>query len=299
MGGLIIIFATVLPTLLFAKLDTLYIWLALLALLWMGIVGFIDDYLKVKKKKKRGLIAKYKLIGQVSLGLVVGLIIVCFSDKLAPGFDQHLTETTLPFFKDRFLNFGILYIPMVILVLTATSNGVNLSDGLDGLAIGLVAIATIAVAAMCYITGNVKYSDYLNIIYLQNSGELTVFAAALLGAALGFLWYNTYPAEIFMGDTGSLAIGSAMAMMFILIKKELLLLIIGGVFAAEAASVLLQVSYFKYSRKKYGEGRKIFLMTPLHHHFELLGWPESRVVVRLWIVEILLVLISLTTFKIR
>lgn len=299
MGGLIIIAATVIPTLLFAKLDNLYVWLTLLALLWMGAVGFADDYLKVRMKKKKGLIAKYKLAGQVLLGLIAGGIIVLFAEDLSPNFARYINATTMPFLKDTLIDFGLFYIPMIIFVLTATSNGVNLSDGLDGLAIGLVGIITVALAVMCYITGNVQYSDYLNIIYLHGSGELTVFAAALLGAALGFLWYNTYPAEVFMGDTGSLAIGSALGMMFILIKKELLLIIIGGVFAAEAASVLIQTTYFKYTRKKFGEGRRIFLMTPLHHHFELLGWPESRVVVRFWIVEILLVLISLTTFKIR
>ncbi len=299
MGGLIILCATVFPTLFFAKLDNLYIWLILLSLVWMGAVGFLDDFLKVRMKKKKGLIAAYKFAGQILLGLVVGIIIISFSRLLGPGFTEKITQTTVPFLKNVHLDFGILYIPIVVLVISATSNGVNLTDGLDGLAIGVVAIASIAVAIMCYISGNAVFSDYLNIVYLQGSGELTVFAAALIGASLGFLWFNSYPAQVFMGDTGSLAIGGALGVLFILIKKELLLIIIGGVFVIEAASVIIQRYYFKYTKRKYGKGRRIFRMAPLHHHFELLGWPESKVVVRFWILEILLVLISLTTFKIR
>lgn len=299
MGGLIILCATVFPTLFFAKLDNIYVWLILLSVVWMGSVGFIDDYLKVKAKKKKGLIAAYKFAGQILLGIVVGLVILNFADLLGAGFAEKLTQTTVPFLKNVHLDFGLLYIPMVVLVITATSNGVNLTDGLDGLAIGVVGIAAAAAAVMCYISGNAVFSDYLNIVFLQGSGELTVFAAALMGAALGFLWFNAYPAQVFMGDTGSLAIGGALGVMFILIKKELLLIIIGGVFVIEAASVIIQRYYFKYTKKKYGEGRRVFRMAPLHHHFELLGWPESKVVVRFWILEILLVLISLTTFKIR
>jgi phospho-N-acetylmuramoyl-pentapeptide-transferase len=299
MGGLIVICATIIPTLCFARLDNLYVWLAMISMLWMGAVGFADDYLKVRLKKKKGLIAKYKFAGQIALGLILGLIIILFPHKLSPNFAHYTTLTTLPFLKNTMLDFGLFYIPMVILVITATSNGVNLTDGLDGLAIGIVGIASIAVAAMCYITGHLKFSDYLNIIYLEGSGELTIFAVALTGAALGFLWFNAYPAQIFMGDTGSLAIGSALGMLFILIKKEILLIIIGGIFAAEAASVIIQRYYFKYTRKKFGEGRRIFKMAPLHHHFELLGWPESQVVIRFWIIEILLIVVSLTTFKVR
>lgn len=299
MGGLIILCATLFPTLLFARLDNLYVWLVVIAMLWMGTVGFIDDYLKVRFKKKKGLIARYKFAGQIILGLVLGLIIVLFPEKLSDGFAQNITATTVPFLKDVLLNFGLFYIPMVILVITATSNGVNLTDGLDGLAIGVVGIAGVAVAVMCYISGHIIISDYLNIIYLEGSGELTIFAAALVGASMGFLWFNAYPAQVFMGDTGSLAIGSALGIMFILIKKEILLIIIGGVFAIEAASVIIQRYYFKYTRKKFGEGRRVFKMAPLHHHFEMLGWPESKVVVRFWIIEILLVVISLTTFKVR
>jgi len=299
MGGLIIIFATVVPTLLFARLDNLYVWLVLLAMLWMGVVGFIDDFLKVRKKMKKGLIAAYKFAGQIALGLILGIIIMLFADKLSPGFALNTTSTTVPFLKNALLDFGLFYIPMVILVITATSNGVNLTDGLDGLAIGIVGIASFAAAGMCYMSGNVIISDYLNIIYLQGSGELTIFAIALVGAALGFLWYNSHPAQIFMGDTGSLAIGSALGILFILIKKEILLIIIGGVFVMEALSVIIQRGYFKYTKKKYGEGRRVFRMAPIHHHFELLGWQENKVVVRFWIIEILLVVISLTTFKVR
>jgi len=299
MGGLIILCATLIPTLLFAKLDNLYVWLVMIAMLWMGAVGFTDDFFKVRLKKKKGLIARYKLAGQVLLGLCLGLVIVLYPEKLSEGFAGSVTSTTLPFLKDTLLDFGLFYIPMVILVVTATSNGVNLTDGLDGLAIGVVGIASVAVAAMCYISGHVLFSDYLNIIYLEGSGELTIFAAALAGAALGFLWFNAYPAQVFMGDTGSLAIGGALGMLFVLIKKELLLIIIGGVFVIEAVSVIVQKLYFKYTKKKFGEGRRVFKMAPIHHHFELLGWPESKVVVRLWIVEILLVVVSLTTFKVR
>jgi phospho-N-acetylmuramoyl-pentapeptide-transferase len=299
MGGLIILCATMVPTLLFARLDNLYVWLILLGMLWMGVVGMVDDYLKVRLKKKKGLIARYKFAGQILLGLLLGLVIIIFHRGLDSGFSQSLTMTTVPFFKNTMLDFGIFYIPMVILVVTATSNGVNLTDGLDGLAIGVVGIASVAVAVMCYITGNFKLAHYLNIIYLEGSGELTIFAMALLGASLGFLWFNAYPAQVFMGDVGSLSIGGALGILFILIKKELLLIIIGGIFVAEAASVIIQRYYFKYTRKKYGEGRRVFRCAPIHHHFELLGWHESKVVTRFYIIEVLLILISLTTFKIR
>ncbi|NQS98124.1 MAG: phospho-N-acetylmuramoyl-pentapeptide-transferase [candidate division Zixibacteria bacterium] len=299
MGGLIILCATIIPTLLFARLDNLYIWLIVFGMLYMGVVGFIDDYIKVRKKDKKGLIARYKFAGQIFLGLVLGTIILTFADHLGANFAENATTTTMPFFKNLLLDYGVFYIPMVILVITATSNGVNLTDGLDGLAIGVVAIASIAVALMCYMSGHIKFADYLNIIYLQGSGELAIFTAALVGASLGFLWFNTNPAQVFMGDVGSLSIGGALGILFILVKKELLLIIIGGIFVAEAASVLIQRYYFKYTKKRYGEGRRVFKMAPLHHHFEMMGWPESKVVVRFWIIEIILVLISLTTFKIR
>ncbi|RMD85851.1 MAG: phospho-N-acetylmuramoyl-pentapeptide-transferase [Calditrichaeota bacterium] len=288
MGGLIILASIIIPTLLWAKVLNIYIVLILLATFWMGLVGFIDDYLKVVKKLPRGLVARYKLIGQILLGLVVGSILY-----FAPQFEGIRTLSTVPFFKNYEIDFGVFYIPMVILVITATSNAVNLTDGLDGLAIGLVGITGLAWAAIAYISGRVDFSDYLNIIYLPGTGELTVYCAALVGAALGFLWFNAHPAQVFMGDTGALALGSAVGTLAILLKKELLLIIIGGVFVAESLSVIIQVVYFKMT------GKRIFKMAPIHHHFELLGWHENHVVVRFWIIGILLVLFSLSTFKIR
>jgi phospho-N-acetylmuramoyl-pentapeptide-transferase len=288
MGGLIILSALVIPTLLWAKVTNVYILLILFATLWMGVVGFIDDYLKVVKKYPKGLIARYKLAGQITLGLIVGSIIY-----FSPQFEGIATLSTVPFFKDYEIDFGVLYIPMVVFVITGFSNAVNLTDGLDGLAIGLVGISSLAWAAIAYISGRFDFSDYLNIIYLPGAGELTVFCAALVGAALGFLWYNASPAQVFMGDTGALALGSALGALAILLKKELLLVIIGGVFVAEVLSVIIQVTYYKRTKKR------VFKMAPIHHHFELLGWPEQKVVVRFWIIGILLVLFSLSTFKIR
>ncbi len=288
MGGVIILISVLVPTLCFARLDNAYTWLILLATAWMGVVGFIDDYLKSVKKMPKGLVGRYKLIGQISLGLIVG-----FSIYLNPAFEQFRTLSNVPFFKNFQLDWGLLYIPMVVVVLTATSNSVNLTDGLDGLAIGLVGISSLAWAAIAYVSGRVDFSSYLNIIYLQGGGELTVFAAALVGASLGFLWFNAFPAQVFMGDTGALALGSAIGTLAILLRKELLLLIIGGVFVAESVSVIIQVLYYKRTKKR------VFLMAPLHHHFELKGWKESQVVIRFWIIGILLVLLSLTTFKIR
>jgi phospho-N-acetylmuramoyl-pentapeptide-transferase len=299
MGGLIILCAVVIPTLLWARLDSLYVGLILLATTWMGMVGFWDDYLKTIKKKKKGLVARYKLAGQISLGIIIGIILLSAPRALGLNFSQHVTETTIPFFKNLLFNFGLLYVPMIVLVITATSNGVNLADGLDGLAIGIVGIAAAAFALICYVSGHIQFSDYLNIIYLDTCGELTVFCAALMGAALGFLWFNSHPAEVFMGDTGSLALGGALGTLAVLVKKEFLLIIIGGVFVIEALSVIMQTGYFKYTRHRFGEGRRIFLMAPIHHHFEQLGWAETKVVVRFWIIQILLVLVSLTTFKIR
>jgi phospho-N-acetylmuramoyl-pentapeptide-transferase len=299
MGGLIILCAVLIPTFLWARLDNIYIGVIMLSTAWMGLVGFVDDYLKVVKKDKRGLIARYKLAGQVLLGLIIGGIIFIAPHAFGVNFALNLTGTTVPFFKNLLFDFGIFYIPMIILVIAGTSNGVNLTDGLDGLAIGITGIIALAFAAICYVSGNVKFADYLNIIYLDGCGELAVFCAALLGAALGFLWYNAYPAQVIMGDTGSMAIGGALGTMAVLVKKELLLILIGGVFVAETLSSFIQTRYFKYTKKRYGQGRRVFLMAPLHHHFELQGWPESKIVIRFWIIEILLVLISLTTFKIR
>ncbi len=290
MGGLLILAAVVTPTLLWQKLDTGYTWIILLCTIWMGGVGFVDDYLKTVKQYPKGLVAKYKLVGQVTLGLMVGLIMLLWP----PGPSDYATATMVPFVKDAMLHFGVFYIPVVILVITATSNAVNLTDGLDGLAIGLVGIAMVAFMLMAYVTGNVETAEYLGIVYMPGSGELTIFALSLVGACLGFLWFNAHPAQVFMGDTGSMALGGALAGMALLLKKEFLLIIVGGVFVVEAASVLIQVASYRWRNEK-----RVFRMAPIHHHFELLGWAESRVVIRFWIIGILLALISLTTFKIR
>lgn len=296
MGGIIILAGVVLGVLLWAKLSNFYIQLIFISTIWMGIVGFFDDYLKTVKKIKKGLVARYKLIGQIMLGLFVGGMIYFNHHFIIQGINSN---TSVPFFKNLEIDFGLLYIPVVVLVITATSNAVNLTDGLDGLATGLIAIAMLAFAGISYVTGHVKFSDYLNIIYLPGSGELTVYCMAVVGAAMGFLWYNAYPAEVFMGDTGALALGSTLGALSVLIKKEIILLLIGGVFVAEALSVIIQTLYFKYTRKKHGKGKRVFKMAPLHHHFELKGWHESKVVTRFWIIGILLALLSLTTFKVR
>jgi len=290
MGGLLIVAAVAIPTLLWQRLDTSYTWIILLCTVWMGTVGFIDDYLKTVKRYPRGLVVRYKLFGQISLGLVVGIIMVFWP----PGPPEHATATMIPFVKDKMLSFGPLYIPVVILVITATSNSVNLTDGLDGLAIGLVGIAGLAFVVMAYLSGRVDTAEYLNIVYLPDSGELTIFALSLVGACLGFLWFNAHPAQVFMGDTGSMALGGALAGMALLLKKEFLLIIIGGVFVIETASVLIQVASYRWRDRK-----RVFKMAPLHHHFELLGWAESKVVIRFWILGIMLALISMSTFKIR
>lgn len=294
MGGLIIIFSVVIPVLLWGDIKSTYIILLSGGTLWLSLVGFIDDYLKVVKKYPKGLIAKYKLIGQVLLGLVVGLVAINM-----PEFGNYTTQTTLPFFKNLNFDFDYMYIPAVIFIITATSNAVNLTDGLDGLAIGTFTIVMLALAIITYVSGNVIYSDYLNIIYIKGSGEMVVFIAALIGAGLGFLWYNSYPAQIFMGDTGSLALGGALGIISILIKKEFLIPLLGGIFFAETISVIMQTAYFKYTKKKYGSGKRIFKMAPIHHHFELAGWAEPKIVIRFYIVTIILVIISLASFKIR
>jgi phospho-N-acetylmuramoyl-pentapeptide-transferase len=299
MGGLIVLASILIPTLLWGDILNTYVLLIFITTAWLGFVGFIDDYLKVVKKYPKGLIGKYKIIGQVIIGLVLGGTIYFFPDLFSPEFYQHNTVTTIPFEKNANFDFGIFYIPIIIFILTATSNAVNLTDGLDGLSIGTVGIVALALVLITYVTGNVKFADYLNIIYLRNSGELTIFAAAMVGAALGFLWFNSYPAQVFMGDTGSLALGGAIGGLAILIKKEFLLPILGGVFFAETLSVIIQVSYFKYTKKKYGEGRRLFKMSPIHHHFEKLGWHESKIVTRFYIIAIMLAIITMTTFKIR
>ena len=294
MGGIIILLSVVLPVLLWANINSIYIILVLVGTVWLGIVGFIDDYLKVIKKKSKGLIARYKLLGQVILGLVVGSAVY-----FMPEFAHYNTQTTLPFVKNMNFDFAFLYIPAVIFIITATSNAVNLTDGLDGLAIGSMLIVMLAVAIISYVTGNKIYADYLNVIYLPGSGELTIFIAAFIGAGLGFLWFNFYPAQVFMGDTGSLALGGAFGIIMILIKKELLIPILGGVFFIETLSVIIQRMYFKYTKKKFGEGKRIFKMAPLHHHYELLGWAEPKIVMRFYIVSILFVILSLASFKVR
>jgi len=299
MGGLIVLLSLILPTLLWADMTNMFVILAVLTTTWLGLVGFADDYLKVVKKYKKGLIARYKLMGQISIGLILGSTIYFFPELFSDTFAQINTYTTIPFAKDYNLNFGILYIPIVVLLITATSNAVNLTDGLDGLSIGTVGIAALAFAVIAYVSGHVRYSDYLNIMYLEKSGELTIFVAALTGAAMGFLWYNSYPAQIFMGDTGSLALGGAIGALAILIKKEFLLPIIGGIFFAEMLSVVLQVTYFRYTKKKYGEGKRIFRVAPVHHHFEKLGLHESKIVTRFYIVAVMLAIIAMTTFKVR
>ena len=294
MGGIIIIFSLIIPTLLFARLDNPFIKIIIFSTLWMGFVGFMDDYLKVIKKVKSGLSPKVKILAQILLGCIVSIYI--FKTNSIVDFS---TKTSIPFFKNIILNLGSFYPLMIILVITGTSNVVNLTDGLDGLAAGLLAICFSVFAIISYISGRIDFSDYLNIIYLPGAGELAVFSAAMAGACIGYLWFNTAPAEIFMGDTGSLSTGAALGTISILLKKELLLIIIGGVFVWEAISVIIQLTYFKYTKLRYGKGIRFFKMAPIHHHFELSNWPESKIVVRFWIIGLLLALFSLTTFKVR
>jgi len=294
MGGLIILVCVFIPVILWGDLKSTYIWLLLLGTLLLGGVGFLDDYLKVVKKMRNGLIARYKLAGQVSVGLLVGAVMY-----FSPEFADVQGLTTIPFFKDLNLDLSYLYIPAIIFIITATSNAVNLTDGLDGLAIGLTIIAMLALGLISYISGNAIYSDYLNILYLPGSGELTVFIAALIGAGLGFLWFNFYPAQVFMGDTGSLALGGALGIISVMVRKELLLPFLAGVFFFETISVIIQTSYFKYTKKKTGTGKRVFKMAPIHHHFEEIGWAEPKIVVRFYIIGIILAIISLTSFKIR
>lgn len=299
MGGLIVLISVLLPTVLWADILNMYIILILFITAWLGGVGFIDDYFKVVRKYPKGLIGKYKLLGQITLGLIIGCIIYFVPDSFSPTFEYFKTLTTVPFAKNINFDFGVVYIPVVVFIITYMSNAVNLSDGLDGLAIGLVGISTLALAIISYVTGNAAFASYLNIIYLRGSGELTIFCAALVGAALGFTWFNSYPAQIFMGDTGSLALGGAIGGLCVLIKKEFLLPILGGVFFAETLSVVIQVTYFKYTKKKYGEGRRIFRIAPIHHHFEKVGWHEAKIVERFYIIAVILAIITMATFKVR
>ncbi|MDM7915959.1 MAG: phospho-N-acetylmuramoyl-pentapeptide-transferase [Candidatus Eisenbacteria bacterium] len=288
MGGLLILFSVVVPTLLWANLHSTPVWILLFVTTSLGLLGFLDDWLHVVRKEKKGLLGRYKILVQVAVGMGVGLLLVGTN-----VYGPMTTQTTVPFIKERLFDLGLLYIPFVVLVITATSNAVNLADGLDGLAIGMVMPPVLAYGALAYVTGHAGFAKYLNIPYLEGCGELTVYAGALFGACLGFLWYNAHPAEVFMGDTGSLALGGSLGAMSILIKRELLLVIVGGLFVLETLSVVIQVLSFKWT------GKRVFRMAPLHHHFELAGWPETKVVVRFWIVSILLALVTLSTVKLQ
>ncbi|HEX6644687.1 MAG TPA: phospho-N-acetylmuramoyl-pentapeptide-transferase [Gemmatimonadales bacterium] len=302
MGGLIILLATVVPTLLWAQLDNRFVLVALLAILWMGAIGFLDDYLKIVQGKSRGLVAKWKLAGQCGFGVMLGLLLL--AEPVVPASTLPATATTLPFLKYLVVNFSpLLFVLFVTTVITGSSNAVNLTDGLDGLATGLAAVAALAFAVFAYILGRTDLTSFLNLFYLPGAGELTIFCTALMGACLGFLWFNAHPAKVFMGDTGSLAIGGAFGTVAILLKAEFLLLIIGGVFAAEAISVILQTSVYKWFKrtrgKEYADAHRVFRMAPLHHHFEKLGWAETTVVTRFYILGILCALVAFATLKLR
>ena len=334
MGGLIILSAIIVPVLLVADLGNIYIKVLLLTTIWMGAIGFTDDYIKVFKKNKKGLRGYFKVIGQITLGVIIGLILSFHPDvvmkeeipidsqiklygeteKNSPVFGQseHSLKTTIPFFKDatfdyqNLLNpFGInqngwiIFIVIVIFIITAVSNGANLTDGLDGLAGGTSAIIAFTLAILAYVSGSIVFASYLDIMYIPNSGELVVFAAAFIGSCIGFLWYNTYPAQVFMGDTGSLSIGAIIAVFAFAIRKELLIPILAGVFLIENLSVIIQVSYFKYSKKRHGQGKRVFLMSPLHHHFQKKGIHESKIATRFWIFGIFLAIFTLITLKLR
>ena len=325
MGGIIIISAIVIPTLLFAKLDNIYVILLLVTTLGLGAIGFLDDYIKVFKKNKEGLSGKFKVIGQIGIGLIVGLTLYFHEDVVVREFDNvNATEistegyqdvkstiTTVPFMKDNELGYDNLipffdddytwmfYVLIVIFIVTSVSNAVNITDGLDGLAAGTSAITGITIAILAYVSGRVDFSDYLNIMYIPNLGELVIFCTAFVGACLGFLWYNAYPAQVFMGDTGSLSLGGIIAVLAIAIRKELLIPILCGIFVIENLSVIIQVGYFKYTKKKYGEGRRVFKMSPLHHHYQKLDMPEPKIVARFWIIGILLAVLTLATLKLR
>ena len=333
MGGVIIIFSTLIPVILLTKLDNIYVIILLITTIWMGFIGFLDDYIKVFKKDKKGLKGKFKILGQVGLGLIVGSILyfhngVTIKEQLPKnqqvvqqngvkkifGDAHKSTKTTVPFMKNNELDYAsflsflgdgyekygwIVFIFITTFIITGVSNGANLTDGIDGLATGTSAIIVIVLALFTWISGNIIFSDYLDVMYIPNSGEMTVYILAFAGALIGFLWYNTYPAQIFMGDTGSLTIGGIIAVIAIAIRKELLLPILAGIFVVENLSVMLQVSYFKYTKKKFGEGRRIFKMSPLHHHYQKMGYHESKIVVRFWIVGILLAVFTIVTLKLR
>jgi phospho-N-acetylmuramoyl-pentapeptide-transferase len=337
MGGLIILGAILVPVLLFAKLDNIYVILMIFTTIWMGFIGFMDDYIKVFKKDKKGLRGKFKIMGQVVLGLVVALTMLVNEDIVirekvpeaeivvedggvvtpAMKFSKESvrsTKTTIPFFKNNEFDYAVLlkwmgdnykswawivFIPIVIFIITAVSNGANLTDGIDGLAAGTSAFIGGTLAILAWVSGNIVFADYLNIMYLPNTGELTIFISAFVGACVGFLWYNTYPAQVFMGDTGSLAIGGIIAVFAVLIRKEFLIPILCGIFLAENLSVVIQVAWFKYTKKKYGEGRRVFLMSPLHHHFQKKGYSEPKIVQRFFIIAVMLAVVTIITLKIR
>jgi len=334
MGGLIIIAAILIPTLLFAKLDNVYVILLVVTTVWLGAIGFLDDYIKVFRKNKEGLAGRFKIVGQVTIGLIVGLTLY-FNDnvvvrEVSPAslasidmdtFQQDLdekmeykdvksTKTTLPFFKNNELDYGktpfvpteytwIVYVLVVILIITGISNGANLTDGIDGLAAGVSGIIGLTLAILAYLSGRIDFSSYLNIMYLPNLGELVIFCTAFVGACLGFLWYNAYPAQVFMGDTGSLTLGGIIAVVAFAVRKELMIPVLCGIFIIENLSVILQVAYFKYTKKKYGEGRRIFRMSPLHHHYQKKNIHEAKIVTRFWIAGILLAILTLATLKLR
>ena len=302
MGGLIILLATIVPTLLWAPLTNRFVVVAMLSILWMGCIGFLADYLMIVQGKSRGLVAKWKLAGQVSFGVLLGLFLTF--NPVVPTETIPATATTLPFFKYLVVNFSpLVYVLFVTVVITGSSNAVNLTDGLDGLATGLAGVAAAAFAGFAYLFGRTDVTTYLNLFYLPGAGELAVFCAALMGATIGFLWFNAHPAQVFMGDTGSLAIGGALGTVAILLKAEFLLLLIGGVFAAEAISVLMQTGTYKWYKrtrgKEYADAHRVFRMAPLHHHFEKLGWAETTVVTRFYILGLLCALVALSTLKVR
>jgi len=331
MGGLIIIAAILIPTLLFCELDNIYVIIMIITTVILGGIGFLDDYIKVFKKNKKGLAGKFKVVGQILVGILVGAVLFFNQDVVskrkvyfqgektgevtAEWIQEKSVKTTIPFVKNNEFNYAwllgfldkqtakdwawLIFIPLVVFVVTAVSNGANITDGLDGLATGTSAIIGVVLAIFAFVSGNLVFSDYLNIMFIPESGELTVFISAFVGACIGFLWYNSFPAQVFMGDTGSLALGGIIAVFAISIRKELLIPLFCGVFLIENISVMLQVSYFKYTKKRYGEGRRIFLMSPLHHHYQKLGYHESKIVSRFWIVGILLAVLSIVTLKLR
>jgi len=335
MGGIIIILATIIPVLFFAKLENIYVILLLVTTVWMGTIGFIDDYIKIFKKNKEGLSGKFKVIGQVGLGIIVGATMYLHSDitvKRQKIKDHHTVEntsqnrlpefypeektllTTIPFVKKNEFNYEslvawagegakkyvwLVFIPIVIFIITAVSNGANLTDGIDGLAAGTSAIIGVTLALFAWVSGNIIFADYLNIMYIPNTGEMTIFIMSFVGALIGFLWYNAYPAQVFMGDTGSLTIGGIIAVIAIAIRKEWLIPVLCGIFLFENLSVVMQVGWFKYTKKKYGEGRRIFRMSPIHHHYQIKGFHESKIVTRFWIVGIFLAILTVALLKIR